>query len=152
MTTGNQLIECSECGSLYHQECHRPAITEQERGDTRSLWLCSSCRDQQSPSQQAAPVSTQYTDTVHGTARPPVSRAAVTEPATVSAWSDLVPYTRTGGGLCFLDWAMSFVNVTLVLTPFCVLSIRLWLWVDEFIILYLIDYLPLPGFLTFMWI
>ncbi|XP_043194423.1 integrator complex subunit 12-like [Amphibalanus amphitrite] len=49
VSTGNQLIECAECGNLYHQECHRPAITEQERGDTRSVWLCSSCRDQQQP-------------------------------------------------------------------------------------------------------
>ncbi|XP_037071630.1 integrator complex subunit 12-like isoform X2 [Pollicipes pollicipes] len=47
VSTGNQLIECQECGSLYHQECHRPAITEQERGDTRAVWLCANCKEQQ---------------------------------------------------------------------------------------------------------
>lgn len=26
----NQLVECSDCHLLYHQECHRPPISDQE--------------------------------------------------------------------------------------------------------------------------
>ncbi|XP_013384675.1 integrator complex subunit 12 [Lingula anatina] len=39
----NQLLECQECHSLYHQECHRPAVTEQEVNDPRFVWYCSKC-------------------------------------------------------------------------------------------------------------
>lgn len=35
----NQLVECSDCHSLYHQECHKPPIH-----DTLSQWQCSKCK------------------------------------------------------------------------------------------------------------
>lgn len=37
----NRLLECVGCHSLYHQECHRPAVSLQE-ADTD--WLCRNCK------------------------------------------------------------------------------------------------------------
>ncbi|KAK6633204.1 hypothetical protein RUM44_003805 [Polyplax serrata] len=44
MTVGprNRLVECSDCHSLYHQECHKPPISENVN-DPRLVWYCSSC-------------------------------------------------------------------------------------------------------------
>lgn len=39
----NRLVECSECHLLYHQECHKPPITENEINDPRLVWYCSEC-------------------------------------------------------------------------------------------------------------
>ncbi|XP_065573014.1 integrator complex subunit 12-like isoform X2 [Artemia franciscana] len=30
VSSGNQLVECRECSALYHQECHKPPISEQD--------------------------------------------------------------------------------------------------------------------------
>ncbi|ESN93662.1 hypothetical protein HELRODRAFT_88378, partial [Helobdella robusta] len=38
----NRLVECQECHSLYHQECHKPAITE-DVNDPRFVWYCFKC-------------------------------------------------------------------------------------------------------------
>ncbi|XP_054290594.1 integrator complex subunit 12-like [Macrosteles quadrilineatus] len=38
----NNLVECVECHSLYHQECHKPAIT-QDVNDPRFVWYCATC-------------------------------------------------------------------------------------------------------------
>ena len=40
---GNKLMECHTCQNLYHQECHKPAISNQEAGDPRLVWNCSNC-------------------------------------------------------------------------------------------------------------
>lgn len=40
---GNVLVECQECHSLYHQECHKPPATSQEISDPRTIWYCSKC-------------------------------------------------------------------------------------------------------------
>lgn len=37
----NQLVECSDCHLLYHQECHSPAIND---ADAQSDWQCAKCR------------------------------------------------------------------------------------------------------------
>ncbi|XP_030756763.1 integrator complex subunit 12-like [Sitophilus oryzae] len=37
----NRLLECSDCHALYHQECHRPAVADEEMLDT---WTCSNCK------------------------------------------------------------------------------------------------------------
>lgn len=42
-TSRNQLIECQECHSLYHQECHRPPVTDNEVNDPRHVWYCVRC-------------------------------------------------------------------------------------------------------------
>lgn len=39
----NQLVECIECHSLYHQECHQPPVAEADMNDPRSAWYCSNC-------------------------------------------------------------------------------------------------------------
>ena len=39
----NKLAECQECKRLYHQQCHKPAITNNEIQDPRMLWYCSKC-------------------------------------------------------------------------------------------------------------
>ncbi|XP_060525925.1 integrator complex subunit 12 [Cylas formicarius] len=37
----NRLLECSDCHALYHQECHRPVVTDEDFLDT---WTCSNCK------------------------------------------------------------------------------------------------------------
>lgn len=39
----NRLLECSDCHSLYHQECHRPVVTPLEADD---VWICQGCKDE----------------------------------------------------------------------------------------------------------
>lgn len=34
----NRLVECSDCHSLYHQECHKPPISENDINDPRVVW------------------------------------------------------------------------------------------------------------------
>ncbi|CAG2194062.1 INTS12 [Mytilus edulis] len=43
VTSRNQLVECQECHSLYHQECHKPPVTEQDVNDPRFVWYCCKC-------------------------------------------------------------------------------------------------------------
>lgn len=43
VTSRNQLVECQECHSLYHQECHKPPVTEQDVNDPRFVWYCCRC-------------------------------------------------------------------------------------------------------------
>lgn len=41
---GNKLMECHTCQDLYHQECHKPPISNEEAGDPRLVWNCSQCK------------------------------------------------------------------------------------------------------------
>ncbi|KAK7002894.1 integrator complex subunit 12 [Biomphalaria glabrata] len=43
VSSGNQLVECQECHTLYHQECHKPPVTEEDVSDPRFVWYCSRC-------------------------------------------------------------------------------------------------------------
>ncbi|KAJ8335783.1 hypothetical protein SKAU_G00391250 [Synaphobranchus kaupii] len=61
VTSGNQLVECQECHNLYHQDCHRPQVTDKDVNDPRLVWYCARCtrkmkRMTQKPPQKAAPV------------------------------------------------------------------------------------------------
>lgn len=38
----NRLLECSDCHSLYHQECHRPPVSQQDADNT---WICQNCKE-----------------------------------------------------------------------------------------------------------
>ncbi|XP_045482298.1 integrator complex subunit 12 [Harmonia axyridis] len=38
----NQLLECSHCHALYHQDCHDPIVTSQ---DSFESWVCSTCKE-----------------------------------------------------------------------------------------------------------
>lgn len=43
-TATNRLIECSKCGALYHQECHKPPIKDNEAvEDQAHNWQCDTC-------------------------------------------------------------------------------------------------------------
>ncbi|XP_071795391.1 integrator complex subunit 12-like [Asterias amurensis] len=43
VSAGNQLVECQECHSLYHQLCHKPPASEADPNDPRLVWYCSRC-------------------------------------------------------------------------------------------------------------
>lgn len=41
----NRLIECTKCGSLYHQECHSPQIKDSDLDNGQeSMWHCNNCK------------------------------------------------------------------------------------------------------------
>ncbi|XP_026751241.1 integrator complex subunit 12 [Galleria mellonella] len=41
---GNRLVECDACHALYHQDCHKPVISDNDMG---SGWQCASCLSSQ---------------------------------------------------------------------------------------------------------
>ncbi|XP_055902827.1 integrator complex subunit 12 [Eupeodes corollae] len=45
VTATNRLIECSKCVSLYHQNCHKPNITDEEADEQELSWTCSNCQN-----------------------------------------------------------------------------------------------------------
>ncbi|KAM4052088.1 integrator complex subunit 12 [Anomaloglossus baeobatrachus] len=61
--SGNQLVECQECHNLYHQDCHKPQVTDKDVNDPRLVWYCARCTRQmkrmaqknQKPSQKPSP-------------------------------------------------------------------------------------------------
>lgn len=56
-TATNRLIECSNCGTLYHQECHKPPITDEEASEGQEHnWQCDSCLNKPSTSKAAGVV------------------------------------------------------------------------------------------------
>ncbi|KAK1175817.1 hypothetical protein AOXY_G522 [Acipenser oxyrinchus oxyrinchus] len=63
VTSGNQLVECQECHNLYHQDCHKPQVTDKDVNDPRLVWYCARCTRQmkrmaqktQKPTQKPAP-------------------------------------------------------------------------------------------------
>ncbi|XP_031965230.1 integrator complex subunit 12 isoform X3 [Corvus hawaiiensis] len=63
VTFVNQLVECQECHNLYHQDCHKPQVTDKEVNDPRLVWYCARCTRQmkrmaqktQKPPQKPAP-------------------------------------------------------------------------------------------------
>lgn len=42
-SAGNEIVECQECHSLYHQECHKPSLANENVRDPRFVWYCSTC-------------------------------------------------------------------------------------------------------------
>jgi len=39
----NLLVECSECHSHFHQQCHKPNVSTKDLNDPRLIWYCSRC-------------------------------------------------------------------------------------------------------------
>lgn len=39
----NLLVECSECRSHFHQQCHKPNVSTKDLNDPRLIWYCSRC-------------------------------------------------------------------------------------------------------------
>ncbi|MEE6460532.1 hypothetical protein FKM82_000997 [Ascaphus truei] len=80
--SGNQLVECQECHNLYHQDCHKPQVTDKDVNDPRLVWYCARCTRQmkrmaqknQKPSQKPAP------STVSAAAVPVVKDPSVSKP------------------------------------------------------------------------
>lgn len=66
VTSGNQLVECQECHNLYHQDCHKPQVTDKDVNDPRLVWYCARCTKQmkrmaqktQKPPQKPSPTLT----------------------------------------------------------------------------------------------
>ncbi|KAH8417771.1 hypothetical protein KR222_005745 [Zaprionus bogoriensis] len=64
-TATNRLIECSKCGSLYHQECHKPPISNEEAADDQeNIWQCDTCCNKPSTSRTAVTTAISSTPTV----------------------------------------------------------------------------------------
>ncbi|CAG11487.1 unnamed protein product [Tetraodon nigroviridis] len=62
VSMGNQLVECQECHNLYHQDCHKPQVTDKDVNDPRLVWYCARCTRQmkrmaQKPPQKPSPAS-----------------------------------------------------------------------------------------------
>ncbi|XP_068177603.1 integrator complex subunit 12 [Antennarius striatus] len=55
VTMGNQLVECQECHNLYHQDCHKPQVTDKEVNDPRLVWYCARCTRQMKRMAQKPP-------------------------------------------------------------------------------------------------
>ncbi|XP_043494025.1 integrator complex subunit 12-like isoform X1 [Polistes fuscatus] len=51
----NRLVECVECHSLYHQECHIPHIQDSQIDVPRVVWYCSNCTKAQTPKERSSP-------------------------------------------------------------------------------------------------
>ena len=45
VTVSNRLVECSDCQLLYHQECHKPSISENDASQEESSWCCYNCKN-----------------------------------------------------------------------------------------------------------
>uniref|UniRef100_A0A1L8DCI5 Integrator complex subunit 12 n=2 Tax=Nyssomyia neivai TaxID=330878 RepID=A0A1L8DCI5_9DIPT len=43
----NRLVECADCHSLYHQECHKPQISESDANDQEDSWICVMCKSKE---------------------------------------------------------------------------------------------------------
>lgn len=39
----NRLVECGDCHSLYHQECHAPPIQDSQIDVPKLVWYCINC-------------------------------------------------------------------------------------------------------------
>lgn len=48
VSIGNSLVECLECHSMYHQNCHNPPIIDINLNDPRIVWYCINCRQKDS--------------------------------------------------------------------------------------------------------
>ncbi|XP_033200254.1 integrator complex subunit 12-like isoform X2 [Bombus vosnesenskii] len=51
----NRLVECSECHSLYHQECHIPHILDSQIDVPGLVWYCSNCSKSQVSKERSSP-------------------------------------------------------------------------------------------------
>ncbi|XP_050100819.1 integrator complex subunit 12-like [Anopheles aquasalis] len=50
----NRLVECADCHALYHQECHKPIISEADANDEENAWYCTLCRNKPTISKPTA--------------------------------------------------------------------------------------------------
>lgn len=91
VTQGNQLIECQECHSLYHQECHRPPASDYDVNDPRRVWYCAKCV--KSMKKMATKSQKTAKTVVTSTAKEPVTQTKVTKSDSPPAL--ILPFKRT---------------------------------------------------------
>ncbi|KER25199.1 hypothetical protein X801_00929 [Opisthorchis viverrini] len=53
--SSNVLVECCQCGALYHQLCHQPPVLS-SRGTNPQQWLCTNCTQVAEPTTLSDPV------------------------------------------------------------------------------------------------
>ncbi|XP_058460434.1 integrator complex subunit 12-like [Malaya genurostris] len=54
----NRLVECADCHSLYHQDCHKPIISESDANDQENAWFCTLCKGKSIVKSSSSTVST----------------------------------------------------------------------------------------------
>ncbi|KAJ0179854.1 hypothetical protein K1T71_004445 [Dendrolimus kikuchii] len=74
---GNRLVECDACRALYHQDCHKPVISDNDIG---SGWQCASCLNSQG-------FSTGYSSKASSTSKSPTHISGSTTPVKISSSS-----------------------------------------------------------------
>lgn len=57
----NRLVECSDCHSLYHQECHKPIISEADANNQENSWFCTLCKNKVPETSAVASIPTSPT-------------------------------------------------------------------------------------------
>uniref|UniRef100_A0A182MWM9 Integrator complex subunit 12 n=1 Tax=Anopheles culicifacies TaxID=139723 RepID=A0A182MWM9_9DIPT len=83
----NRLVECADCHALYHQDCHKPVISEADANDEENAWYCTMCRNKQAVTKLAATpiVST-----------PPITLATSPSPTISSSSSKSTSHMKSG--------------------------------------------------------
>ncbi|MGH0145658.1 UNVERIFIED_CONTAM: hypothetical protein FKN15_031971 [Acipenser sinensis] len=80
VTSGNQLVECQECHNLYHQDCHKPQVTDKDVNDPRLVWYCARCTRQMKRMAQKTQKPTQKPAPAVASAAPVVKDTSVKKP------------------------------------------------------------------------
>ncbi|KAL4706559.1 hypothetical protein ACJJTC_015757 [Scirpophaga incertulas] len=80
---GNRLVECDACHALYHQDCHKPVISD---SDMSTGWQCASCL-----SSQGFATATTFTSKVSSTSKSPSHLSGSTTPVKISSSSSSSP-------------------------------------------------------------
>nr|XP_033812626.1 integrator complex subunit 12 isoform X2 [Geotrypetes seraphini] len=78
--SGNQLVECQECHNLYHQDCHKPQVTDKDVNDPRLVWYCARCTRQMKRMAQKTQKSSQKPAPAVASAAPMVKDPLVKKP------------------------------------------------------------------------
>ncbi|XP_041117088.1 integrator complex subunit 12-like [Polyodon spathula] len=80
VTSVNQLVECQECHNLYHQDCHKPQVTDKDVNDPRLVWYCARCTRQMKRMAQKTQKPTQKPVPAVASAAPVVKDTLVKKP------------------------------------------------------------------------
>ncbi|KAK5648717.1 hypothetical protein RI129_003609 [Pyrocoelia pectoralis] len=81
----NRLLECSDCHSLYHQECHHPPVNS---SDADGTWTCQNCKDVSKCLKATPPSSPSQISTASATIVPNTSNSTNTSKTTSKSSSN----------------------------------------------------------------
>lgn len=73
----NRLLECSDCHSLYHQECHHPPVNS---ADADGTWTCQNCKEASKRMKKSTPASSPTQAPVPASPVASTSSVTVTKP------------------------------------------------------------------------